>query len=90
MNIFLGRSFDAAILIDDDILSHEFGFTKEIDQVPVEQFVTNLISFFENEGVALLSGDKEVWQHLTKYQEDRSEQYTTALREKQLRFIFKP
>lgn len=85
LKFFLGSSEEDLVLFDDDILSRAFGYAGRIDQVPVDQFISSLVSFFENDGKLLISGHKDQLRRLFDCQEERSEAYTASIREKQLR-----
>lgn len=82
-NFFLGAAENDPVLFDEDILINVFDNDDKIDQVPVEKFVGGLLSFFQNHGSRLISGDPEDLQRLFDYQEERSAAYTARLVEKQ-------
>ena len=81
-NFFVGTSNRNLVLFDDEILSNVFGGVEKIDRVSLEEFVTNLNGFLENEGSTLMSGCGLEFERLLSFQEKRSEAYTALVQGK--------
>jgi len=79
--IWLSRNKKTTNIVemDDTILRDFFGSALKISQVPMNTFVDNLASFFENEGKLLLIGDAEKMKELEQFSLKRSRAYTDEL-----------
>lgn len=82
-NFFIGTSSDDLILFDNDILLNVYGSSVRIDQVPIENFIDGLRSFFENEGLKLMLGSGSELRRAYTYQEERSKAYTSWIQGKE-------
>jgi hypothetical protein len=69
--------------IDDDIMSQIFKSDLKINNLTPDVFVTNLVSFFKNEGEILLKGDVRILSLVKEYVWFKSQMYTMKLVESQ-------
>lgn len=85
--LYIGKTADTLYLIDGNIIKRFFipdleQFFK-IPELTVEDFVNNLVIFFEGEGRLLLEGNSDVLNTIEKYVLMKSKEYTTELLYKQ-------
>lgn len=75
--LFVGKK-DFDIEIDNHVLLNHFNCDLKLSSVPRELFVNNVLRFFVGDGNALLVSE-QAWINLEKFNNDRSEDYTTKL-----------
>jgi hypothetical protein len=69
---FISKNGKNSIEIDNETLKLFFNSDLKFDEVTVDVFVNNLISFFENEGKPLLNGDLNTINDLEKFKMQRN------------------
>lgn len=83
--LWLGRAGDSfdKIEIDNQVMKEFFKSDIKTSSVPAETFANNFAIFFEREGSSLLKGDLNRIIEFEKFDQQRSEEYTTSLLDKQ-------
>ncbi len=81
--LWLGRKNFNEVEIDDQIMQEHFGSDLKLSNLSQEIFLNNVFLFFMGDGEKLLEGNERALINLQKFNEQRSQEYTANLIEKQ-------
>jgi hypothetical protein len=77
--LWIGKIDGEKVEIDNDVLKDFFHSQLRLNQVSQDVFISNLITFFENEATPILTGDNVRLDELEKFDRARSKAYTIDL-----------